>query len=181
MKFFQKLIQRATLNTLDEMANDEKHRFMRDNPLLKDLGEEAYLFLLKRVAKRSYVRDELVFKQDNLGVCCFFVRQGSVEIYFESEEKNKTVYTIKKAGALFGEISAIHKTYRAASAKALENDTELFVLSSFDLEDLQKQYPSDYLKILQGITHTILDVLDETSRKLRLAEKANEDLTKRLG
>ena len=179
MGIFKKIIQRATMRALNNLVSDEKLRFLRNNYLFNDLSDEAFLFIGKKIIERRYCKDELIFKQENPGVCLFIVKQGTVEIYLRSGEK-KSVYATLKEGSLFGEISVISKTYRTASAKALENDTVLLTISSFDLNDMEKLYPKEGLKVLKAITETIVDNLVETSKRFQEAQIEIDELKAKL-
>jgi CRP-like cAMP-binding protein len=169
-ELFQRLIRRASRKALGNLADDEQFLFLRKNYLFKDLTEEAFLFILEHLVERRYSQDDLVFKQDNLGICLFIVQQGAVEIYLRTGQQDKLVYATVGEGALFGEMSLISATYRTATAKAAENDTVLLALSTFDLDSLQERFPQDAMKMLKGITDTIADNLILTTKRLRSAE-----------
>ena len=170
MKIFQKLIQRASHKALGDLAEDENYRFVRNSYLFEELSPEAFLFVMKRIVERRFSQDELIFKQDNLGICVFIVKKGTIDIYLREGENEKIVYATLGEGALFGEMSIISATYRTATAKAVKNDTILLTLSTFDIEALSYQYPRDGLKILKGITDTIADNLIKATKRLRTTE-----------
>ncbi len=167
MKIFDKLIERASRRALGDFVKDDNYRFLRQNYLFKNLSAEAILFIMSRLVERRYNHDELIFKQDNLGICLFIVKQGKVEIYIRYEDQDKIVYAEALTGELFGEMSMISTGYRTANAKAVENDTILLALSTFDIEVLNNQFPRDGLKVLKGITDTIAENLIKTTRNYR--------------
>ncbi len=180
MKIFEKLIQRASHKALGDLAEDENYLFVRKNYLFKEISAEAVLFIMQRLVERRYTADELVFKQDNLGICLFIVKQGCIEIYLRTADNEKIVYTTVSVGGLFGEMSLISATYRTATAKAVENDTILLTLSTFDIDALTAQYPKEGMKILKGITDTIADNLISTTKRLRTTELENRKLQEKL-
>jgi CRP-like cAMP-binding protein len=180
MKIFEKLIRRASHKALGDLGEDENYLFLRKNYLFKELSAEAFLFIMKRLVERRYTHDELIFKQDNLGICLFVVKQGSIEIYIRPGENEKIVYATVKEGGLFGEMSLISASYRTATAKAAENDTILLTLSTFDIEALSDQFPKDGFKILKGITDTVAENLMDTTKNLRSAEMEIRTLNEKL-
>ena len=170
MKILEKLIQRASHKALGALADDKNYRFVRNSYLFKELSPEAFLFVMNRIVERRYNHDELIFKQDNLGICLFIVKQGTIDVYLREGENEKIVYATLGEGDLFGEMSIVSATYRTATAKAVENDTILLTLSTFDVEALSDQYPRDGLKILKGITDTITSNLIKATKRLRTTE-----------
>jgi len=180
MKIFEKLIQRASHKALGDLADDENYSFVRKNYLFKELSAEAFIFIMNRIVERRYNHDELIFKQDNLGICLFIVKKGTIDVYLRTGENEKIVYASVKEGALFGEMSIISGTYRNATAKAVENDTILLTLSTFDIEALSGQFPKDGLKILKGITDTIAENLIKTTKNLRITELENRALKEKI-
>ncbi len=180
MKIFEKLIQRASLKALGDLADDENYLFVRKNYLFNDLSAEAFLFIMKRLVERRYNKEELIFKQDNLGICLFIVKKGKIEIYISVDSEQKIVYASVDEGGIFGEMSLVTASYRTATAKATDNDTILLTLSTFDLQALSDQFPKDGLRILKGITDTVSDNLIETTKNLRRVELENREMRERL-
>ncbi|RMD81790.1 MAG: cyclic nucleotide-binding domain-containing protein, partial [Lentisphaerae bacterium] len=128
-KLWQRLIRRASMRALDNLATDENYVLLRQNPRFRELSAEAFLQLYNSLLVRHYSKNEVIFEEGSPGVCLFLIKQGRVEIYTReinaAGEKTKTVYTILEKGTLFGEISVISMSYRTSSARALDPDTEL--------------------------------------------------------
>lgn len=180
MNIIKKIVHHTTVRTLKKMANEENYRFLRENSLFLNLSEEAYLFLMKRVVERYYAKGELIFKQENPGVCLFLVKKGSVEIYFREDNDDKTVYAVAQPGSLFGELSVIFAYERTATAKAVENNTVLLALSSFDFQELNAHLPQDGTKILKGVLHTVVTNLIKTTKKYQETNHQTNELTRKL-
>ena len=92
----------------------------------------------------------------------------------------KIVYETVDPGQLFGEVNVLSSSPRTASARALENDTVMLLMSTFDLEELCKAYPVDGLKLLRAISGRITDYLATTTRKLRTAQAELHELKQKL-
>ncbi len=180
MKIIEKLIKRASHKALGDLADDENYIFLRKNYLFKEISAEAFLFIMTRLVERRYNQDELIFKQDNLGICLFILKKGSIDIYLRTSDNDKLNYAKVREGAVFGEMSLVSSTYRTATAKAAENDTILLTLSTFDLNALSDQFPKDGLSMLKGITNTISENLIKTTKKLRNAKNEIDELKEKL-
>ena len=170
MKFIQKLIRQASIKALDNLEDDENYHFVRQSRLFQDLSAEGFILIMKCLVERHYKQNEVIFNEGNPGICMFLVKKGRVEIFSQGKDGQvadlPTVYTILEAGTLFGEISIMSMSYRTSSAKALEQDTTLLTISTYDLEQLIEQYPQDGLRVLRGIVDSIVNHLVITDRRL---------------
>lgn len=180
MGLLKKLIRRASLKALSYLENNENYQFLKNSYLFENISTEASLFILKRLEERHYNKDEFIFKQDNPGISLFLIKKGSVEIYFRTENDEKIIYSNLEAGALFGEISIVSTSYRTASAKSTSNDTVLLTLSSFDIDDINKNFPGDGLQILKGITNTVIKTLITVTKNFRSAITTIDELKGKL-
>ena len=180
MKIIEKLIKRASHKALGDLADDENYIFARKNYLFKEISAEAFIFVMTRLVERRYSQDELIFKQGNLGISLFLVKQGTVDIYVRTTENDHISFAVVEEGGVFGEMSLISSSYRTATAKADDNDTVLLTLSTFDINALADLYPEDGLNILKGITNTISENLIRTTKKLRSAEIKIQSLQEKL-
>ena len=171
---WDKLIRRASLKALNNLTDDNNYEFIRSNKLFTDLSAEALVFILKALLERHYNQGEVIFHEGNPGVCMFIVKSGRVETYSESEkdEDDNEIFAIAEEGDVFGEISVITTAYRTSSAKALDHDTILLTISSFDIEQLMNRHPKDGLKVLRALTNSITDHLSRNNQQLR--EASNE-------
>jgi CRP/FNR family transcriptional regulator, cyclic AMP receptor protein len=174
------LIRRAHRKALRAMSGNENYRFLRNCYLFSNIADDSLLFIIQRILVRRYSQDELVFKQDNPGICLFIVKKGSVEIYLRRADKEKVALRVVKEGGVFGEISLLSSTSRMATAKTLENDTVLLTLSYLDLKEIDTQFPQASLKILRNIMDTIVANLEETNRRLRMQDIEIQELKRKL-
>jgi CRP-like cAMP-binding protein len=182
-KFLDWFFEAKTRNTLRRMEADDNYQFIRLNYLFKQFSTDAMAFILEHLVERRYNRDDLIFKEENPSICFFIIKQGSAEIFVTPSSGEKIIYETVSAGQLFGEVSVISASSRTASARALEGDTILLVLSTFDLEELCKVFPVDGLKLLRAILGRITNYLVTTTRSLRTVQAelhvAREEAAKR--
>jgi len=155
-------------------------KLLRETVLFSNMSESAQGFLIDRFVIRRYSTGEMIFRDDNPGVCLFIVQQGEVELFVERDEAAIVQLGLLKVGALFGEIATTCGYKRTASARARRNDTLLLSVSSFDLDDLNKRFPRDGLTLQQGVTRSVVDSLISTTEQLRDAERKILVLQQRL-
>ncbi|MFT5130364.1 MAG: CRP-like cAMP-binding protein [Rhodothermales bacterium] len=165
---------------LRKVANDPIVRFLRENSVFELVSDEGFYFLMERLNERRYSQDELIFKQDNLGICLFIVRQGAVEMTVQNARGERIRCNTARVGSIIGEMSLVTNGYRTTTARALENDTILLTLTKFDLDELNDYHPADSLRVLNAITATICENLAESTRQLRQACEEVRGLKERL-
>lgn len=163
-----------------KVAADPDFQFLQDNKLLADLSVPALLFLFSRVVQRRYSRREMIFRDRNPGVCMFLIKQGGVELFIDDSEDTDIHLADLPEGVLFGEIATVTDHSRTASARASQNDTLLFSISRFDLDDLNKNYPVDALCIQHGITMSVVDSLIVTTDQLQEAQRKIAQLKRQI-
>jgi CRP-like cAMP-binding protein len=165
---------------LRKVASDPMVVFLRENSVFETVTDEGFHFLLERFNERRYSQDELIFKQDNLGICLFIVRQGAVEMTVQNVRGERIRCNTARVGSIIGEMSLVTNGYRTTTARALENDTILLTLTKFDLDELNDYHPADSLRLLNAITATICENLAESTRQLRQACEEVRSLKERL-
>lgn len=171
---------RAGTRIPESIASDPDFQFLQNNSLLSGLSPAAQLFLHTRVVQRRYSRREMIFRDQNPGVCLFIIRQGGVELFIEDEDDNHVQLAELAEGALFGEIASVSSFARTASARASKNDTLLLSISRFDLDDLNKSFPHDGLLLQRGMTLSVIESLIVTTNQLGAAQRNIEELRQQL-
>ena len=84
----------------------------------------------------------------------FFLAAGKVRVIIYSAEGKAVVFTDLKPGAMFGEIAAIDRGPRSASAEAIEPCT-IASLSATQFEDLLMRQPAVALATLRHVTEEV--------------------------
>lgn len=162
------------------IKDDADFRFLRSCRLLHGLSDGGQLFIFNRIVRRRYSRREMIFRDSNPGVCMFLIRQGAVELFVGGEERAPVALAELTEGALFGEIATATDLHRTASARAAKNDTLLFSISRFDLEDMEINFPADALTLQRGITTSVVASLIDTTEQLNEARSEIAALSDRL-
>lgn len=172
--------ERRSARIAPAVANNPDFQFLQHTELMRDLSVAAKLFLFSRVVTRRYSRREMIFRDQNPGVCMFLIRQGGVELFVDDDDANTTRLAELNEGALFGEIATASGYNRTASARASRNDTLLLSISRFDLEDLNRHFPQDGMQVQRGITLSVIDSLIVTTDQLTGAQRTIEQLQRQL-
>jgi CRP/FNR family transcriptional regulator, cyclic AMP receptor protein len=128
---------------------------MGDREFLGLLGDDDRAALLQAGRTRRIPARARIFEAGDPGYEVFIVGAGAVKLTRASTEGREIVISVRNAGALLGELSAIDGGVRSASATAV-TEVELIVvpLTAF----------STLLDTRASITRAILDVLAETIR-----------------
>jgi len=96
---------------------------------------------------KAYNKDEIVFTEGEHGNVMFFIISGTVSI----NRKNQIIRTMKR-GDYFGEMSMLLNAPRTATAKVLEGNTRIVVISQENFETILKESPEVVLTILKEMT-----------------------------
>jgi CRP-like cAMP-binding protein len=172
MGFLQGLSKKATQHALKQLEGSENFTFVKSLIIFQNLSDEAILFLHQRLIERHYNRDDIVFKEDNPGVCLFFLKSGSVQVLsHRRDDAKQVVYADIPVGSMFGEISVVSNAFRTTSAMATSMGTSVLALTKMDLDELQKSYPTDAHRILCGMTDTLANHLVNTTQRLNQVEQ----------
>jgi len=175
------LLNRLTgKNSDQDKPVDPAFHFLKNSALLAEVDAPAIELLSSRVVHRRYSRHEMIFREDNPGVCMFVIEQGQVEIFAENEGGDPIPLALLEAGALFGEIAAAFGNKRTASARAYSNDTQLLTVSRFDLGEVNKRYPRDGLHIQKMISQSVVDSLIVTTNQVRELQRQVNHLQQNL-
>ena len=125
---------------------------------IEDADLESILFSFKEL---KIQKGNFVLKQGQIATNYFFVQSGGLRIYFDDGEKQITLW-IALENEFFTDLSSLkNKVPSRFHIQAIE-DTVLFTINSYTMEQLYKQYPLwqqfgrqvweiNFLKLLEGI------------------------------
>lgn len=116
---------------------------LRSVPLFCDLGSQALCALDDLLHQRTYLRDEIIFDQNEEGQAIYFILAGKVGIYRDGFQK---AIAELEAGQFFGERALLEDAPRVAQAKA-ESECLLAVLFREDFLHLLQTHPKIAEKI----------------------------------
>ena len=137
--------------------------FLTDSPLFRDLDEteRAQILIIGQV--KSYLADQVIFKEGDAGDGLYVVVKGTIRISKQSVTGEEAL-TILEPHAFFGEMALIDFSPRAADAIANEA-ADLFFIPLVDLRALFESHHQIALKILYALCETLAQRLRETNER----------------
>jgi CRP-like cAMP-binding protein len=129
-------------------------------PLFEDLSRRELAAVEHILHRREYMQDEVIFRQDELGMGMYIVFQGKVGIFSEPDHRELFVVT---DGDFFGEVALLDESPRSATAIAKTNSI-VFGFFQPDLFQLISQQPRLGMKV-------VLRVASHVGQRLRQANE----------
>ncbi|MCP3922665.1 MAG: cyclic nucleotide-binding domain-containing protein [Desulfobacterales bacterium] len=154
---FRKIRKKTTIDILSK------------NYLFQDLTSKELKILNAIVHERTYVKDEVIFRQNDTGVGMYIISKGAVDIIAENYEDRKmeeTIIVTLNEDDFFGELSLIEENgKRSATAKATF-DTSLIGFFKPNLMEIMKMNPGIGVKITWRLCQVLGQRLKDTTDNL---------------
>ena len=160
---------------------------LRDSCLFERADEDAVNDIARRLRRRRFRRNEIIFHQGDPGDSLHVVSSGAVKIVLPSLEGEEAIIATLRTGDFFGELALLDGAPRSATAVALEA-CETWMLSREQLLSLLDRDPALRDALLAGLARELrritghveeLHFLDLAgrlaSRLARLAREADPD------
>lgn len=152
---------RGTSNPAEKILD-----ILRRIPLFDGLSKKELSAIERILHKRTYQRQELIFRQGDPGLGMYIIERGSVEIV--SGPANTLLAELHE-GEFFGELALLDDSPRSASATAKEECTALGFFQP-DLFGLVERNPKLGVKIVMRLARIIGDRLKKCNEELRRAD-----------
>ena len=164
-----------------EATQDEKRgaveRVLRSIDFLSPLSDDDFRFLSGDVYVEYYSPGETLIRQGDDGESFYIVRSGSVEVYADSPQKQRTRIAVLTRGNFFGELSVLTGEKRSATVTA-GTDCEVFVLHRNSFQHIMENHPA----LAENISSVLAARLEEKERAVEQSDrKYLEDESVRLG
>lgn len=130
---------------------------------------------VRSVKKRTFHRDEAIFRQGDPSSCMYDINWGRVGIYINYGSHNQKLLTELEAEEFFGEMGIIDNAMRSATAVALEDNTEVKIISSETFADYMDQNPDKVLKIMRHLGTRIRELTQDYSEACRVVSEAQQE------
>lgn len=130
---------------------DDLTKSIKHIPIFNFLNKKELNELLEITHNRTYVPNEYIFLQGDVGIGLYLIRDGEVEIKRKFSDSLELTLASLSKGDFFGELALIDNEKRSASAIAKTN-CRISVLFKPDLDEFIEKYPKRGIKILQGIS-----------------------------
>ena len=112
-------------------------------------------------ATKNYQKGELIFKQGEYASCMYDICQGKVGIIANYGEDSEKTLTELGEGASFGEMGMLESYPRSATAVALEDGTEVQVVTAETFSDYFMNDPQKVYTIMTQMSRRIRELSDD--------------------
>jgi len=149
-----------------ERTSQDLVSLLRSISIFADLKEREVRELSHIVHRRVYEKDEVIFREGEVGAGMYIILEGSVRIYTRAFHSPEIELAQLGKGDFFGEVALLDDGPRSASAVASEG-THLIGLMKPDLFDFMDRNPAAGIKIVLRLSQVLADRLRRTNRELR--------------
>jgi len=139
---------------------------LRSVPIFAELKEREIRELGQIVHRRVYEKDEVIFREGEVGAGMYIILEGSVRIYTRAFDSQEIELAQFGRGDFFGEVALLDDGPRSASAVAREG-SQLVGLMKPDLFDFMDRNPAAGIKIILRLSQVLAERLRRTNEELR--------------
>lgn len=171
-------------NPLSGARKDSIPRFLRNVELLKSFSDNELRILAKYMHSRKFSENEVIFRQDEVGIGFYFIYSGEVELtYAENSLENagKKFLELDEFN-YFGELALLQENHSRAATAIAKDHCELVGIFRPDLEILIEHHPRIAAKLIQSMSLAIADRLyhltiesSKLLKKLKAMEEKNDN------
>ncbi|MDF1662673.1 MAG: cyclic nucleotide-binding domain-containing protein [Planctomycetota bacterium] len=130
--------------------------------LFSAMSDEEIEKLIALCERREFSEGDVLFTEHDLGAELFIVEEGRVRISKAVSLSSDHTLGMVERGGIIGEMAVIESTHRSATATA-QTDGAILSMDSEVFEKLVSETPETGLKILRGLTLTIVHRLRVTN------------------
>ena len=143
---------------------DDIIAFLKNHPYFSYLTETEQKEFVTLLAVEIFKKDEVIFKQGDMGDRLFIVKEGMVRIFIVDNDNEETI-AVMKPGDIFGELSLYDTQPRSAHSSALI-PTTLLAITREKFDELKNKNQQIASKIFQIMLKIISKRLRLTTMKL---------------
>lgn len=115
--------------------------------LFSHLSPEAIYRLIELAQIQAFQRGDLILQEGQVGLGCFIIISGKVEVVKSLNKPRQRVLTILGKGEILGEMAVVDDQPHSASVRALE-DTQCIMIERWDFKAQMQAYPEIALQLL---------------------------------
>ena len=104
---------------------------------------------------RTYQKGEVIFFEGDHADCMYDIETGSVGIFIDYNTKQEKQLTTLYEKRIFGEMGLLEGKPRSATAVALQDNTQLTVVSEETFADYFRKRPVKVVRMMQGMGRRI--------------------------
>ena len=132
--------------------------------LFADLSEADLAQLAAVAVPRSYLAEEIVFREGDTGDTCYVIRSGAVRVTRRHSDGRSITLAELRPGSIFGELAMFGGETRSATVQALE-DTRAVAILAGDLRRLLLAHPGMAVKMLNGLADRLRGANERIARQ----------------
>ncbi len=139
--------------------SDAAFSFLRRLPLFQSLPEEEVRHVAGSVTVKSFPRQTTLFTQKVSPVeAVHIVKEGTLELYYDTEKGEKILGSVLSRGEIFGGISILMNEGRAVRTVKAKEDTECYLIPKEIFTDLCRRFNSLYEHFAEIFSRRMMDV-----------------------
>lgn len=123
----------------------------------------------------TYKKGEVIFVQGDPADCMYDIEAGSVGIFTDYDTKQEKQLTTLYEKQIFGEMGLIEGKPRSATAVALQDNTQLTVVSQETFAEYFRRQPVKVVRIMQGMSKRIRSLTEAYLEACSAITEAAED------
>ena len=137
----------------DKYSKQEKEQFafLRKNILFKGFTDKELNFIQPLMHERTFGKNEAVFFRNDPSLALYFVYEGEVSLYLDTDGVEETLINIEK-GYIFGQNSIVENAHRNYNAKVSGDSATLFVIPRAGLMDVLGRHPRLHSHVLTNLS-----------------------------
>ena len=108
--------------------------------------------------RQRFRESEIIFEEGSTGSEMYLIHSGSVLLSVRQNETRQTPLVVLNPGDFFGEMALVDDSPRSATAKAIEEDTELIVMDRVRFLFMVRQQPEFALSLMHTLCKRLRDV-----------------------
>lgn len=132
--------------------------------LFSHLSPAAIYRLIELTQSYSFRKGELILQEGQVGIGCFIILSGKVEVVKSINTPKEKVITELGSGEIIGEMTVIDEQPHSASVRALEN-TECVMIERWDFKAQMQAYPEIALQLLPILARRLRGLLEDQEIK----------------
>lgn len=147
---------------------------MEGEQILHSLFPNSSPWYMVKHSVKSYKKDETIYHENDRAGNIYIISEGRVKIGSIGDDKKDVIKSIFVENDIFGELALTGELLRIDYAKALEDNTKLYVFSAEDVLEAMKDNPP--------LTNHVMHILGSRIRKTenRLASLLHKDARTRI-
>jgi NTE family protein len=124
--------------------------------IFRDLSPEEVELITEKLQVVTFPKDTVIFNIDDPGDCLYIIKSGEVKVIAGVGDQGEVLAYLTR-GNYFGEMALLTGEPRSASV-VTQMDSELFVLTKEDFDDLLKKHPSIALTLSHVLSQRLRDL-----------------------